>query len=292
MRDTQRPRRRVPHALTRVSPIVAMSALSPLVLSGLALCFPSVAFADVVSPAPSCPAGESRGAGVLSGLGFFGHGGPPPCEPAVCSELAPCPASHVCRRDAHCITERTTHELRPSPGHGRILDRDDPASYEDVTRSYDVGACDEGRCPADSRCLVVSTCRSPGEADTSPVADDLRGARAAAAWASGVPYTDPSSTTPHATVEAPIPNAESPRPAPPATPPAPSTATTSATSPVTSAPASSSPPASSGLCTVSPSSTGQHALPPLLALLTVLSTMARRWALPAGGRTRAPRSRT
>jgi len=220
---------------------------------------PCLVRADAVAPAPACPPGESRGGlSGVSGLAFYGHAGPPPCEPAVCSDLAPCPSSHSCRRDTHCITERTRHQIRPSYGHGSRWDRDDPASYEDVTRSYDVGACDDGHCPSGARCLVVSTCRLRDERDAAATATDLRGVPAEGAWASGVAYTDATTTPPETST--PI---EPSAAAPPTVAAAPPTTTTTRTTAAPSIPPESTAPTAataptSGLCRASP-----HDLPGL-----------------------------
>jgi hypothetical protein len=257
---------------------------------------PSLARADAISPTPACPPGQSRGAGPLTDLGFYGHGGAPPCQPAVCSDVVACPRSHVCRRDTHCLIERTTRELRESHGHGQRFDPADPASWEDVRRSYDLGACDEGQCPSGSRCLVVSTCRAHGERDTAVLATDISGgAPAADAWVSGVPYTDGATPAPEppvttGTLEAPpttgtlaLPPATGTLEAPPTTgtlapPPATGTLEQTASTP-TPVPVSTPPPvsgSSSSLCSTSARRRGTPVPALLLVSLVLALTGARR----------------
>lgn len=238
---------------------------------------PAVAGADVIRPTPACPPGTSRAintSGAIGGMGLYGHGGAPPCQPSVCAASAQCPSGQRCRLDAHCIVEREERELRMLGRRGPP-DRDDPANYHMVRRTYDAGRCEEGRCPEGTRCLQVATCRPARERDATLIATSAeRRWRAERAWSVGVPHERDRSA---------------PAEAPPSEPaPTPSEATPSETAALEAAPAETEPPASarspaadraevpgdSGGCAAAPHV--KSSPPPVLAVLLLVGWLRRR----------------
>lgn len=194
---------------------------------------PGGARADAIGAASACPPGTSRSVGLPDRLagGLFAHGGPPPCEPAVCTTAGVCGDSQACRLDAHCIARGEVREMRRRPDARRgPLDPRDPASWTTVTRTYDLGRCEGGGCPEGARCLQVATCRAAGEVDSTPLArappagrEVVAGAPIAErAWTAATPY-EPAPASPAAPPEArPLALEEPTTPSPaPRAPPAP-----------------------------------------------------------------------
>lgn len=206
----------------------------------------TTAHADVIGPPSPCPPGQTRYG--LGGVGMFGHGGGPRCEPAVCSSSEACGEGGPCVRRAHCLADRPVQELvRPvggTHGHGQPagLDPLAPVTTRTVTRTIDVGACDAtGHCEApDARCRMLALCGA--EAST----DALGPMTTSAAWSQAVDF-DPA---------LPLGPLDAPPPAPPeiVAPPTQEPATSVAAEPETAAPSpteTSPAPRAGGVCSVS-----------------------------------------
>lgn len=238
------------------------------------LLLPAPSRADVITTPPPCDPGSSRHTGGIASAGMmWGHGHRPSCEPAICQDASTCGPEQQCRADRHCVQSRTQRELRPSPGHGRRFDPDDPASWHDVTRTYDGGRCaPDGQCPDGWQCLQIATCRPNGEADAAPLATaGNQGNRAERAWGVAQPL-DPNAA-PEEPSEAAPPEAAEPAPAPSAEP------ETTQEAPTEPAPAAAAPPTATpdaGGCGCRASA--RSGAPAWLVALAALALLRRRHA--------------
>lgn len=158
----------------------ALHALVVLALAATA----TIARADALEPPSACPPGQDHGPGIMAGM-LMGHDGGPPCRAASCADASTCGAGQVCRRDAHCLVVRSERELRAYDGRMEPPDPDDPASYVDVMRNYDLGPCIDGACDEGARCMAIAVCRDEA-IDATPAS--VSGVSSGPEWDAASPY--------------------------------------------------------------------------------------------------------